>query len=289
MKTCPICHKEYDDSYSFCTKDGHQLIDAEAPQNQSSQNTDKKKKSYLKKIAIAVIIVIIGLVILFSHLMKAATYIRTEPDEINASKAGGRCKVEIDYDGYVWTVNHKPDWVYLYENDQDFDLTIEPNLTGQVRNGSITVQSGKQLAQVVIKQNAFASYLRASETSIKFGQDGGEKTIAIETDGCDWEAEYTDWMDVSLRGEGVLLIKCPRNDGEYRTGTVTLKEDYVRSTIYVKQSGKCDYCHGEGRVLCSSCMGMGGFGYGYYYSPCMMCGGDGKVKCGVCNGSGYRD
>ena len=62
MKVCPICHKEYDDSYSFCTKDGHQLINVEVPRNQSSQNTDKKKKSYLKKIVIIVIIVIIGLV-----------------------------------------------------------------------------------------------------------------------------------------------------------------------------------------------------------------------------------
>lgn len=71
---------------------------------------------------------------------------------IKVVKAGGECKVDVDYDGYVWTINHKPDWVNIDERDEYFNITVMPNTTGQDRQGTITVQSGKRLAQVAIGQ-----------------------------------------------------------------------------------------------------------------------------------------
>lgn len=289
MKECPICHKTYDDTYSFCTKDGCQLNHVKDSEKLPSQPPQKKTRTYLKKILIAVAILIVALALLVSHLMKAATYIRTEPNAITVPKAGGTCKVEIDYDGYIWTINHQPEWVELVENDQDFDVTIEPNMTGQLREGSITVQSGKQLTQTFIKQNAFTTYIRPNETSIHFGIEGGEKKIAIATDGCDLVAEYLDWMDVTMTNDGGLFITCPKNDGDYRTSMITVKEDNVRSNIYVSQGGTCEHCHGMGMMTCSSCFGRGGSGYGYYYSSCMICGGSGRIPCWYCKGSGYRE
>lgn len=295
MKECPICHTRYDDSLNFCTKDGHQLKSVETSHVETQKhenrqnNQNREKKGCLKKIVIGSVIVVIGLIALYNYLANAATYLRTEPNEIRASKAGGSCKVDIDYDGYIWTVNHRPEWVDIDENDNDFLLSIGPNQTGQLREGSITIQSGKLLSQVVVKQNAYATMIKASENSIKFSKGGANKDITIETDGCSWDAEFTNWMTVTKDGEERLHIICPRNDGEYRTGTITVKEDNARVIISVTQSGDCNNCHGSGEVSCNSCLGMGGMGFGMYYSSCMWCGGKGKVTCGLCSGSGTRD
>ena len=297
MKECPVCHRKYDDSLNFCTVDGHQLNSVgEIPANMKANDSEKPQKLHprknggcLKKVIIGAIVLVIGLVAFYNYLMNTASYLRTEPSEVHAVKAGGQCKVDIDYDGYIWTVNHQPDWVEIDEHDNDFMLIFAPNRSGQLREGSITIQSGKLLAQVMVKQNAYATIIRASETAVKFGKSGGNKDIIIETDGCAWDAEYTNWMTVTKVGGTELHISCPRNDGEYRTGTISVKEDNARVTISVIQSGNCNNCHGSGEVPCSACAGLGGMGYGTFYSNCMWCGGRGKTTCGLCNGMGIRE
>lgn len=302
MKECPICHSKYDDSLNFCTNDGHQLSNVDT--SQSSTNLDrnnvnakadtkksppKQNKGCFKKILIIAVVVVVVIFTLYNHMVNAATYLRTEPAAVQVTKRGGSCKIEIDYDGYIWVVNHKPDWVAVYENENDFEISVNPNRTGQVREGSITIQSGKQLAQVVIRQNAYAAVMKVSETSLKFSRSGGAEDISIETDGCEWSAEYTNWMTVTKESDSELHIKCPSNSGEYRTGTIIVKEDNVCVTISVSQTGDCNNCHGSGEISCGSCMGMGGMGYGMFYSNCMWCGGKGKTTCGTCGGSGVRE
>lgn len=291
MKECPICHTQYDDSQNFCIKDGSQLKSISRTTNSLKEEKNIKKRSggCLKKIIIGAIIIIIGLVILYNHLTNAATYLRTEPSEIAVSKGGGEGNIDIDYDGFIWTVNHQPEWVGIDENERDFDLEVAPNTTGLPREGSITIQSGKQLAQVIIRQNAVATVIRASETSIKFGESGGNREITIQTDGCDWEAEYTNWMTVTKEDNNELHIRCPRNNDEYRTGTIVVKEDNARVTIYVTQSGKCNNCHGSGSITCGACNGMGGSGYGMFYANCIWCSGRGNSQCGTCGGNGQRE
>lgn len=290
MKECPKCHTQYDDSMNFCIKDGSQLVDVNitSPNNSVSQPKMKKKGGCMKKIIVAIVIVVIVMVAFYNYIMNAATYLRAEPNQIGSIKAGGECKVEIDYDGYVWLINHKPDWVDIDENDNDFTIKVNPNQTGQAREGSITIQSGKQLAQVVITQMGNATRIKASENSLKFSSSGGERTINIATDGCGWKAQFPDWISVRDDEKGAVIV-CHRNTDEYRTGSVTFQEDNVSTTIYVTQGGICNNCHGKGEVNCSCCWGMGGSGYGMFYTQCMWCGGSGKFKCSTCDGSGMRE
>lgn len=290
MKECPNCHTQYDDSINFCTNDGCQLVDVSA-QNSNSQIQQiqtKKKGGCLKKIILSTVIVVIALIAFYNYIMNAATYLRTEPDQICFVKAGGECKIEIDYDGYVWSVNHKPNWVDIKKNDNDFTIKINPNQTGQAREGSVTIQSGKQLAQVVITQMGYATRIEASTNTLKFSSSGGKETITIATDGCSWKAQFPEWISVRDCEDGVV-ISCQRNSEEYRTGTVVFKEDNVSTTIYITQGGLCNNCHGNGENSCVNCLGMGGSGYGMFYSQCFWCGGSGKIKCGVCGGSGTRE
>ena len=290
MKECPKCLTQYDDSMNFCTNDGCQLVDVCTPNSngQPQKPQTKKKGGCLKKIIVSTVIVVIAMIAFYNYIMNAATYLRAEPNQIASTKAGGECKVEIDYDGYVWLINHKPGWVDIDENDNDFTIRVNPNQTGQAREGSITIQSGKQLAQVVIKQMGYATRIKASENSLKFPSSGGKETITITTDGCEWKAQFPEWISIRENEDGVV-ISCQRNSEEYRTGYVTFKEDNVSTTVYITQGGLCNNCHGDGEISCSSCWEMGGSGYGMFYTQCLWCGGSGKVKCGLCGGSGKRE
>lgn len=293
MKECPVCHTQYDDSMKFCLKDGNPLEKVPTKQNHNparSNNTETKNgKGCLKKAIITVVAIVIALMALYNHLNNAATYLRTEPSDIKVSKGGCYCNIDIDYDGYVWSIKHLPEWASCDEYDKSFGLTILPNTTGHNREGSVTVQSGKLLAQVMIRQNAFATSIHASESSLSFGLSGGSHEEAIQCDGCNWIVEYPDWLQVTVDRADGFTVSCPVNNGDYRYGTIVVKEDNVRTIINVAQSGKCYNCHGNQTISCTACFGQGSIGYGYFSSSCFSCGGSGSLRCGVCNGVGYKE
>ncbi|MBR5106292.1 MAG: hypothetical protein IKU93_07670 [Alistipes sp.] len=293
MKRCENCKKTFADTVNFCTDCGQPLVSVpDAPQAAAAVNATqpapKKKRSIWKILLITVAVIVVGFFALVNHLMNAATYLRVEPNLLVAAKSGGEAFVDIDYDGYVWTINHIPDWVDVEEYEDSFKVYVGPNFTGYDREGSITVQSGDFLAQVLIQQNGKATYIKTSESSLHFVKDGGEAIVQVDTDGCDYTVEYPDYLTVSI-DDDTFTVTAPRNTGVYRSGKLTVYEDNVKTRINFTQGGKCNNCGGDGRVSCSSCWGNGGWSYGFFYSSCGVCGGNGTLKCGTCRGTGYRE
>ena len=184
----------------------------------------------LKKIIIAAVVVVIGLVILYRYMMNAATYLRVEPNSIVAAKCGGKTNISIDFDGYIWFINHKPDWITVDEHDKDFELSFNPNTSGSIRQGTITVQSGNLLAQVELSQNANATFIKPSVSVLKFEKSGGHKTVKVETDGTKWTVEYPKFLDVETSGDS-FTVEASTNGGDYRQGIITITEDNVRTSI----------------------------------------------------------
>lgn len=291
MKECPKCHKNYDDLKNFCILCGSSLdyipdkVVIEDVPDKTQPKKKKKRSGCLKQVLIGIIAVIIGLYAFGSYINNAATYLRTEPNQLVSPKSGDKIKVDIDYDGYIWTINYAPEWIHIEENENDFEVTFAPNMTGRNRDGSITIQSGKLITQVAVGQSGTATFVHVSKDNLKFGKSGGLASVKVETDGCNWEAEYSDFLTVTKDGDG-LSIFAPQNAETYRTGMIKVYEDNQSRTIYVTQGGTCSYCGGDGELSCSYCMGLGGTGYGLYYLACMWCGGSGKIKCPNCQGTG---
>ena len=292
MKRCENCKTTFSDSVNFCTECGQTLVYvSDSSQYESGDNHQtpkrKKKRSIWKILLITLLVLVIGFIALLNYVMNAATYLRVEPNMLVADKNGGETVVDIDYDGYVWVINHIPDWIEVEEYEESFSVKAESNLTGHNREGSITVQSGDFLAQVVIQQKGQATYIKASKTSIHFDEDGGRETITIDSDGCNYTVEYSDFLSVST-DDDKIKIKAYKNSDEYRSGYVTIFEDNVRTRIHITQGGTCNNCHGSGSVSCAQCMGQGGWGYGMFYSQCWLCHGSGSLQCGTCHGIGER-
>ncbi len=299
MKICPKCHTQYEDTMSFCLKDGAQLVtETTAPATDPSVETNKSEppkpqpkasrfRGCLKRLFITALVLILVAVGIYSYIIDAATYLRVEPNQIVATKGGGECMVDLDYDGYVWHINHKPNWVVIDKYKRAFNIKVNPNATGQPRQGSITLQSGDHLAQVVIAQNHQATMINPSETRLSFDRDGGTETVFVQTDGCYWDAQYTDWMTVKKENSTTLRVTCPANRGNYRTGVIKIYEDNVYTVVNVTQVGNCPTCGGAGEFNCNVCGGTGQANYGFYYGKCYACGGNGKYQCNTCKGGGY--
>lgn len=300
MKECPKCHKHYDDSMNFCTDCGVALnkVSNQVSVSQSCTSSNRtpetptvrpRKGGCLKKVIIGIVVFVVAFVGFVHYVNNAATYLRVEPNQLVASKGGGKIKVDVDYDGYVWTINHTPDWIDIDENENSFELSVGKNLTGSRREGTITVQSGKLLAQVAIVQSGVATVVRASKSNLKFGKSGGSQTISVETDGCELSAECSDFIQTSFSDDGDLIVRVSSNSDDYRTGQVRVYEDNQSWTITVEQAGKCNICHGTGEISCAWCSGTGTVGYGMFMSSCMSCGGSGSYKCSSCNGTGEKE
>ena len=300
MKECPKCHKKYEDSMNFCTDCGAALnkvgnqLPVSHPYISSNRSVDKsiekpRRSGCLKKIIVGVVVLVVAFIGLLHYVNNAATYLRVEPNQLKASKCGGKIKIDVDYDGYVWTINHAPDWIDIEENENSFEVSVGKNLTGSRREGTITVQSGKLLAQVAIVQSGVATVVRGSKSNLKFGKSGGSQTVSIETDGCELRAESSDFIQTSFSDDGDLIVRSNSNSGDYRTGQVRVYEDNQSWTIMVEQAGKCNVCHGSGKISCNLCSGMGTIGYGMFTATCMSCGGNGSFLCGMCHGTGVRN
>lgn len=293
MKYCENCKKTYPDSENFCTRCGRALVFVpEQPQcntdDSDNNRPDKKRRRPIWKVILTTLaILVIGFIALRNYVMNAATYLRVEPNMLVAGKNGGEIVVEIDYDGYVWSINNIPDWIAVEELNNNFIVKADANLTGRNREGTITVQRGKHLASVSVQQKGQATYIKASKQSINFDREGGLKTVRIVTDGCNYTVEYPDFLTV-VTDNNDIKIKANSNSNEYRSGYITISEDYVRTRILVTQGGTCNVCHGARKVYCSYCNAQGGFNYGLFYSQCSFCGGEGYIRCNACKGTGVR-
>ncbi|RHP64122.1 hypothetical protein [Bacteroides sp. OF04-15BH] len=88
MKICPKCHTKYDDSMSFCVKDGCQLQENLSGETPTTSSKPNKRKGCLKAFIITLVVFILGIFLLYRHVMNAATYLRTEPEVLTAAKGG---------------------------------------------------------------------------------------------------------------------------------------------------------------------------------------------------------
>lgn len=290
MNRCNNCGTNVADNLRFCTNCGNKLTDFTSESKDNCDNSKKKRSisRIIKRIIIAVL-VIIGLLLLWgNHLINSTTYMTFNSDGELFAKSGGVSEVNIDFDGYIWELNYKPSWVSVDEYDRSFTIRCQPNTTGRDREDHITIKSGKVVLALPIGQYGEAQYIRLSENSIRCDTDGDRIHVSIETDGCCPEISYPEFCYIENQSEDGFTIVIPSNSEYSRSGKLFVKEDRVSASIFISQEGKCSVCHGNGTLICPNCRGIGTTGFGFYNMNCFNCGGLGYVKCYSCLGNGMK-
>ena len=292
MKYCPKCHNEYVDSLNFCTQCGCPLEKLEEGssvpdyRSEASLRTTRprKKGSIWRRLFVAFLVVIALLVGAYNYVSNLTTYMGLNPNRVVAPKGGGKAKVAIEYDGFLWEIKSHPEWVTVHEGSDSFVVDFEKNASGRNRSGIITVQSGKVLAKVAIAQRAAATTVNVSKSVIHFSKAGGVDSLQVRTDGFNWQAEYPGFVTAEKSGDHTLILKAPRNDGYAKSGYLVVNEDYERKIVTIVQGGVCENCKGKGEIVCPICHGNS-----YSYFNCFGCGGRGIQTCNVCEGRGEID
>ena len=244
----------------------------------------KKAKMWIW-ITVAVVVVAGALVGGYIYMKNATTYLRISPTQVTIGKDGGTATVAIDYDGYLWDVDVSPEWTETEKDGDVLKITVAPNTSNSSRAGAISLKSGDHVASVQLSQSAYVTFITPSVKSLKFGRAAETKTFVISTDGTNATFTTPDFITCERRGDTVT-VKAAANSGDSRDGFILIREDNIRAEVLVEQLGACAACHGEGKIVCTSCNGTGIFRYGRTKVSCAGCSGTGKRDCSECGGAG---
>ena len=244
----------------------------------------KKAKMWIW-IMVAVVVVAGALVGGYIYMKNATTYLRISPTQVTIGKDGGTATVAIDYDGYLWDVDVSPEWTETEKDGDVLKITVTPNASNSSRAGAISLKSGDHVASVQLSQSAYVTFITPSVKSLKFGRAAETKTFVISTDGTNATFTTPDFITCERRGDTVT-VKAAANSGDSRDGFILIREDNIRAEVLVEQLGACAACHGEGKIVCTSCNGTGIFRYGRTKVSCAGCSGTGKRDCSECGGAG---
>ena len=247
----------------------------------------KKKRRNKRLIILSVILLLLAGAATggYFFIYNATTYLNATPTQIKMGKSGGTAKVAIDYDGYLWSIDNSPEWLEAAKDGNEMTLTIKPNSSGASRVGSISLKSGKVVTLVEVSQTGLVTHITPSVLSLTIDRSGKEQTFTVDTDGGGITFECPDFLTAEYH-DGTVTVKAKANEGNYRNGTLVVKEDNIRATLMVEQMGACPTCQGTGKVECVSCRGTGRFTYGRSRINCVGCNGTGKADCDDCNGTG---
>ena len=244
----------------------------------------KKAKMWIW-ITVAVVVVAGALVGGYIYMKNATTYLRISPTQVTIGKDGGTATVAIDYDGYLWDVDVSPEWTETEKDGDVLKIAVAPNTSNSSRAGAISLKSGDHVASVQLSQSAYVTFITPSVKSLKFGRAAETKTFVISTDGTNATFTTPDFITCERRGDTVT-VKAAANSGDSRDGFILIREDNIRAEVLVEQLGACAACHGEGKIVCTSCNGTGIFRYGRTKVSCAGCSGTGKRDCSECGGAG---
>ncbi len=297
MKKCQVCGRENSDEARFCVGCGKDLRQEDDNNNNRKKSGGRKRRITYKRLMTWAIIIVCGVLVFLYNQgylgRDITTYLILSSAQESFLRTGGDVDIEIETDGRRWEITHEPNWCYINEYSDSFEIRCYENNSGEDRTGWVTVTSGDYIARIDVVQRCKASYLNVSKSRLSTDHTGDSFNIEVETDGKEWSVRRPKYCEVEFDGNSFDLT-IPYNHNESRSGYITVSSDEITHTISFYQGGKCSYCSGSGEVTCSNCYGRGQVysGVNYYgitYSDCPVCDGSGKMECSACDGSGWDD
>lgn len=224
--------------------------------------------------------------------------LQADSDEVTFTLKGGEKTVGVTTDAKEFEVVKSPEWTQV-EVTSDNELIIKcDSLTSPYkdREDIIRIKAGDLQADITVKQNANASYIKVPSEYETF-HDGVFCEIEFDIDGdgrrfdytIDYEGYEKDWMELAEKSSSSVTFETyPNYSYDARYATVTITSGKCKDTIRIKQVGKCLSCNGTGRRVCDYCNGYA-TDYDYdlgYMVDCPKCDGEAYITCSSCGGSG---
>ena len=138
-------------------------------------------------------------------------------------------------------------WISAKKNSNGKVVISVSKNEGEKRNGRVEiraystlfgVRTGSNTGVIYVEQSSgYASYLTVSSNDLTFNQNGGTRSITVNTDGY-WSIKETteSWGHVSTSGNTITL-KIDANNDQDRTDYFTLKSGDKTCRVNIAQSG----------------------------------------------------
>lgn len=167
-------------------------------------------------------------------------------ERVDFTKDGGSVDMIFNYNSNLTFLN-LPYWLSVSKvSDTEYRLTAIPNYYEGVRQGTITVSNGANMADFRVFQEVGKSpateVVKVSPTSLYFSKEGGLQYVNIQIPNT-WRLKKEGlWFTTNINnGDGVSIIgvSCGENTGNTRSGVITVidtisGEEY---NISLSQSG----------------------------------------------------
>lgn len=182
-----------------------------------------------------------------------STFLTVNASSCSFDKYGtGEFECSVETDGMNLEINPLDDWICVKKDVEDEGdvfkikllITAKRNETGG-KTGVVVVKSDRFEKKIsVIQDSGLANSFRVSSNSLVMDEEGTEEgycySVDVNTDGTTWSvADAPEWLSAEANiKQGKLQVTLPANEGEIKTGTITIVSNNGHSEdISVKQWG----------------------------------------------------
>jgi hypothetical protein len=162
------------------------------------------------------------------------TYININCNLLSFDKFGksiSQSKFIISTDGVLDSVSSAPEWCniafsHLGSNRYQCVATANKN-GGERRYGQITIKGGNITQSISVQQESgLASYIGFNGNSLAVSSREETKYVDVKTDGTSWSIiSKPYWVESSDNGNNSLKLVIAANEGDKRSGTITIKSN----------------------------------------------------------------
>lgn len=126
----------------------------------------------------------------------------------------------------AWEASCAETWITLQPNEQTLTVTVEKNLSSEVRESTITVRSANDEKTITVRQAYVDDPVLIDTTvedTLEFDSEGESFTFRVETNG-EWNAvSSAEWLSVACSSEnGTVELSAAKNNDAHRSAEVTI-------------------------------------------------------------------
>ncbi|MDR1274484.1 MAG: hypothetical protein LBK12_08035 [Odoribacteraceae bacterium] len=161
-------------------------------------------------------------------VLQGAAYINVSEDTLSFD-GSGQPGVTITVDANVtWNITGISDWlVAVKENNGVLNVYARVNISGSAREGSITLASASGTASrtISVAQAAGYFFIQVEPASVSLPASGTPGAIVNVTANIEWYIHgKSDWLNISVSGNTLLITAQPNITASQRTGSVLLSD-----------------------------------------------------------------
>ncbi|WP_455663872.1 BACON domain-containing protein [Phocaeicola sp.] len=172
---------------------------------------------------------------------RAPEILRSSAQNILFTSEGETNVVDID-SNTNWNILNVPDWLEATKRDGQISFTASANGQNINREAQVKIETlSKSVIIIHIMQGAGKEKLSFSKNDLRFGPEGGDEYIRVNTDAEDWKfGDFPHWCQLTRMDDNTIKVHCTPNEpvNMAREASVNVTTGFQTLGINVAQEPK---------------------------------------------------